>query len=64
MGPEWRHVTIDGYERTYINLNNVCEMALDGDRKVTIITLVDGTQLYASEQPQDIFDQRLAGSAR
>jgi hypothetical protein len=64
MGPEWRQVTIDGYERTYINLNNVCEMALDGDRKVTIITLVDGTQLYASEQPQDIFDQRLAGSAR
>jgi len=58
MGPEWRQVTIDGYERTYINLNNVCGIALEGDRKVTIITLVDGTKLFASEQPQDIFDQR------
>jgi hypothetical protein len=58
MGPEWRQVTVDGYERTYINLNNVCEIALEGDRKVTIITLVDGTKLFASEKPQDILDPR------
>jgi hypothetical protein len=55
-GPEWKQVTVERFQQTYINLNNVCGLAWDG--RTTTITLVEGTNLHASEKPQDILDPR------
>jgi hypothetical protein len=56
----WRKVTLQGFEATRVNLNNVCAMAWNGTS--TVITLVSGKDIYADERPEDILDPRLNDS--
>ena len=49
----WRKVTVAGLMETYLNLNNVCEMAWDGAN--TTVTFAGGKELHVKEMPKDIF---------
>jgi hypothetical protein len=57
----WRKVTVAGLVETYINLNNVCEMAWNGTN--TAVTFIDGKELHLKERPTEIFRPQQAMAA-